>query len=266
MPEARGDGPALRYAKDGAIVWITADNSARMNAFTAAMWRALPGVIGTAVADPNVRVVILRGAGDKAFSAGADISEFESARTGDAAKDYDALNEAAFNALIGCPKPTIAMIHGFCLGGGLGLALCCDMRIADEASQFAIPAAKLGIGYNARWVRPILAAVPIARAKELLFTGRRLRSADAEAMGLVSQLVPKSELEATVRALALEIAGNAPLSVAAAKRVINELSRHPEHPDMQALDVMVAACFESHDYTEGRRAFLEKRKPEFRGK
>jgi enoyl-CoA hydratase len=266
MPEARGDGPALRYAKDGAIVWITADNSARMNAFTAAMWQALPGAIGTAVADPNVRVVILRGAGDKAFSAGADISEFESARTGDAAKDYDALNEAAFNALIGCPKPTIAMIHGFCLGGGLGLALCCDMRIADEASQFAIPAAKLGIGYNARWVRPILAAVPIARAKELLFTGRRLRSADAEAMGLVSQLVPKSELEATVRALALEIAGNAPLSVAAAKRVINELSRHPEHPDMQALDAMVAACFESHDYTEGRRAFLEKRKPEFRGK
>ncbi len=266
MPEARGDGPALRYAKDGAIVWITADNSARMNAFTAAMWRALPGAIGAAVADPNVRVVILRGAGDKAFSAGADISEFESARTGDAARDYNALNEAAFNALIGCPKPTIAMIHGFCLGGGLGLALCCDMRVADEASQFAIPAAKLGIGYNARWVRPILAAVPIARAKELLFTGRRLRSADAEAMGLVSQLVPKSELEATVRALALEIAGNAPLSVAAAKRVINELSRHPEHPDMQALDAMVAACFESHDYTEGRRAFLEKRKPEFRGK
>jgi enoyl-CoA hydratase len=266
MPEARGDGPALRYAKEGAIVWITADNSARMNALTAAMWRALPAAIGTAVADPDVRVVILRGAGDMAFSAGADISEFESARTGDAAKEYDALNEAAFNALIGCPKPTIAMIHGFCLGGGLGLALCCDMRIADEASQFAIPAAKLGIGYNARWARPILAAVPIARAKELLFTGRRLRSADAEAMGLVSQLVPKTELEATVRALALEIAGNAPLSVAAAKRVINEISRHPEHPDMQALDAAVAACFESEDYAEGRRAFLEKRKPEFKGK
>lgn len=266
MREAKGGGPALRYIKDGAIAWIAADNSARMNALTASMWQAIPDAISAAASDPGVRVVVLRGAGDKAFSAGADISEFENARTGDAAKVYDALNDAAFNALIDCPKPTIAMIHGFCLGGGLGLALCCDMRIADETSQFAIPAAKLGIGYNARWVRPILAAVPMARAKELLFTGRRFRSADAEAMGLVSQLVPKADLEPTVRALALEIAENAPLSVAAAKRVIDEISRHPENPDTDALDAAVGACFASQDYAEGRRAFLEKRKPVFTGK
>ncbi|MFT3730883.1 MAG: enoyl-CoA hydratase [Hyphomicrobium sp.] len=258
--------PALRYAKDGAIAWITADNPARMNALTAAMWKAIPDAVSEAVGDPDVRVIVLRGAGDKAFSAGADISEFESVRTGDAAKVYDALNDAAFNALIGCPKPTIAMIHGFCLGGGLGIALCCDMRIADDASQFAIPAAKLGIGYNARWVRPILAAVPAARAKELLFTGRRFRSADAEAMGLISQLVPKDALEASVRALAEEIAGNAPLTVAAAKKVIDELTRRPENPDMAKLDAAIAACFGSEDYAEGRRAFLEKRKPIFKGK
>ncbi len=262
---AEADKPALRYVKDGSIAWITANNPARMNALTAAMWKAVPETIATAVEDPAVRVIVLRGSGDKAFSAGADISEFENSRTGDAAKIYDALNDGAFNALSGCPKPTIAMIHGFCLGGGLGLALCCDMRVADDASQFAIPAAKLGLGYNARWVRPILAAIPAARAKELLFTGRRFRSADAEAMGLVSQLVPKAELEATVKALALEIAANAPLSVAAAKKVIDEISRHPEHPDMAALDAAVTACFESADYTEGRRAFLEKRKPEFKG-
>ena len=266
MSGAEVAGPRMRYRKEGAIAWIVADNPARVNALTAAMWQALPADLAKATSDPDVRVIVLRGAGDKAFSAGADISEFESARTGDAAKVYDALNDAAFNALLNCPKPTIAMIHGFCLGGGLGLALCCDLRIADETSQFAIPAAKLGIGYNARWVRPILAAVPIARAKELLFTGRRFQSADAQAMGLISQLVAKTELEGTVRILAQDIAGNAPLSVAAAKRVIDEISRHPEHADLKVLDSMVAACFESEDYAEGRRAFLEKRKPEFKGK
>jgi enoyl-CoA hydratase/carnithine racemase len=158
------------------------------------------------------------------------------------------------------------MIHGFCLGGGLGLALCCDLRLADEASQYAIPAAKLGIGYNARWVRPILAAVPAARAKELLFTGRRFKAPEALAMGLVSYLHPAANLEAAVRSLAAEIAGNAPLSVMAAKSVIDEISRHPEHPDMARLDAAIAACFESDDYAEGRTAFLEKRKPQFKGK
>lgn len=257
--------PCLSYRKSGPVAYITADNPVRMNAWNTGMWAALPGLVAQAGADPEVRVIVLRGAGDKAFSAGADISEFDSARTGAAAKNYDALNDAAFNALVGCEKPTVAMIHGFCLGGGLGLALCCDLRLADDQSQFAIPAAKLGIGYNARWVRPILMAVSPSRAKELLFTGRRFSAQEALHMGLVSRIAPRDTLEADVTALVREIAANAPLSVMAAKRTIDEIARHPEATDMAALDAWIERCFNSADYAEGRRAFLEKRKPQFKG-
>ena len=190
----------------------------------------------------------------------------DSARAGDATAGYDALNDAAFRALSRCTKPTLAMIHGFCLGGGLAVALCTDIRLADDNAEFAIPAAKLGLGYNARWVRPLLAAVPPAKAKEMLFTGRRFKVAEAQAMGLVNAVVPSSELEARTLALAGEIAANAPLTVRAAKRTIDELVRHPQTPDLAALDAAVAACFESEDYAEGRLAFKEKRKPRFQGR
>ena len=262
VPEA----PELRLERDGEIGFVIASNPARMNALTAAMWKALPDAIAEAQSDGTIRVIVLRGAGTRAFSAGADISEFDSARSGDRAANYDALNDAAFKALSQCTKPTISMIHGFCLGGGLGLALCTDLRIADENAEFAIPAAKLGLGYNARWVRPLLAAVPPSRAKEMLFTARRFKVAEAQAMGLVNAVVPAAELEARTRALAQEIAANAPLTVRAAKQVIDELVRHPETPDMKALDAAIDACFASEDYAEGRRAFQEKRKPRFQGR
>lgn len=267
MPDTLAVTPELRLQIDGdGIATITIDNPARMNALNAAMWGALPGLMAQAAADPAVRVIILTGAGTRAFSAGADISEFDTQRSGDAVHTYDQLNHAAFDALTTCAKPTIAMIHGFCLGGGLGLALACDLRIADTAAQFAIPAAKLGIGYNPRWIGPILRAVSPTTAKLILFTGRRFTANDAVAMGLVTEITPPEALAIATRALAVEIAANAPLSVAAAKAMIDELSQRPASPDLARLDRHVTACFDSEDYAEGRRAFLEKRKPVFNGR
>lgn len=254
-----------RETRDG-ISWITAHNPARLNAYTRAMWEELPELVHAAEQDEAARVVILRGAGTRAFSAGADISEFEHNRTGAEAARYDEINHRAFAVMAGCAKPTIAMVHGYCYGGGCELAICCDFRwVADDAT-FAIPAAKLSIGYNARWIRPMLSVMSAAKAKEMLFTGRRYTAAEALAMGLASAVVAKADLEAETIKVATEMAVNAPLSIRAAKRSIDAMVAEPESCDMAELDRLVRACFESADYDEGRRAFMEKRKPVFRGR
>lgn len=258
--------PDLKLEIEGPLAWIVASNPERMNAFTAGMWARIPEHVAAAESDADVRVIILRGAGTRAFSAGADISEFETARSGAAAADYDRLNHEAFSALLAAKKPVIAMIHGFCLGGGLGIAACADLRIADPKAQFSIPAAKLGLGYNPRWVPPLLALAPPAFIKEMIFTGRRFSATEAQRIGLVNEVVEAENLEVAVRTLANDIAGNAPLTLRAAKLTVDELTRHPEHPDTDTLDAAVKACFESADYAEGRRAFLEKRKAQFRGR
>ena len=264
-PNLKSEG-LIRTELDGSIYWITFNNPSRMNALNTSMWASLPGFFAQAEADNSIRVVVMCGAGGKAFSAGADISEFASARTGEASKAYDELNHAAFGAVMNCAKPTIAMVQGYCMGGGLELALCCDLRYAAQGSTFAIPAAKLGIGYNPRWIRPLLSALSASQAKEILFTGRRFSDEEALRMGMISRLCPAEELEEETRALAGMIADNAPLSLIAAKRCIDEFLHAPENPDMDALDKLVEACFESEDYTEGRAAFVEKRKPVFQGK
>ena len=266
MSKPAASPPSLKSDLIDGVLHITIDNQARMNAFTAAMWDRLPLLIQDAETNDQVRVIVLRGAGEKAFSAGADISEFEQNRTAESAAAYDKSNNVAFETLAKSAKPTIAMINGFCLGGGLEVALCCDLRVAASVSQFSVPAAKLGIGYNARWLRPMLGVVSAARAKEMLFTGRRFSASEASAMGLVNTVVQPHELEAATLRLASEIAENAPLSILAAKRCVDALSENPALTDLAHLDTLVDACFASADYVEGRRAFMAKRKPVFRGK
>ena len=260
-----GEIGQVRLEKDGPVGWIILDHPTRHNALTAAMWRDLPVLIAEAEADDAIRVILLRGAGDKAFSAGADISEFDTVREGDAALEYNALNQAAFDAVSDAGKPVIAMIQGFCLGGGLALALCCDLRVAAEGAQFSIPAAKLGLGYHPRWIKPLLACVSPASAKELLFTGERFGCHNALRMGLVNRVFPPETLEAGVRNLAQTIAENAPLTIHAAKRTIDAFAGDLAAQKMQELVDLVAKCFASEDYAEGRRAFRERRKPEFKG-
>lgn len=266
MTDTTPAAPDLTLEIDGPIAWIVANNPERMNAYTARMWARIPEHVRAADADAGVRVIVLRGTGTRAFCAGADISEFETVRTGSAAAEYDRLNHEAFSALLSATKPVIAMIHGFCLGGGLGIAACADLRLADGRAQFSIPAAKLGLGYNPRWVPPLLALAQPAFIKEMLFTGRRFSAVEAERIGLLNALVETDNLEIAVRTLANDIAANAPLTVKAAKLTVDELLRHPENPDNSKLDAAVAACFASTDYEEGRRAFLEKRKPVFTGR
>jgi enoyl-CoA hydratase len=264
-PMADDTTAELRLEREGGIAFLVIHNPARLNALTSAMWAALPGLLARAETDASVRVIVLKGSGGKAFSAGADISEFDSARTGNAANAYDALNHAAFEALLDAHKPTIAMIEGFCLGGGLGIAACCDLRIANDAATFAIPAAKLGLGYHPRWVRTLLTLAPPASIKELIFTGRRFTAPEALAMGLVNRVHPAAALDGEARSMAETIAANAPMTIRAAKAAIDELTLKPETADIARLEALVKACFDSSDYAEGRRAFAEKRKPQFKG-
>jgi enoyl-CoA hydratase/carnithine racemase len=257
--------PQLRIEDHGAQRWIIADNPARLNAYTAAMWQTLPALLRDAESNPAVRVVILTGAGETAFSAGADITEFDKQRSGEQARRYDDFNNSAFAALANCAKPTIAMVHGICFGGGLELAICCDMRLAADTARFSIPAARLGIGYTARWIKPLLSVVSPAVAKEILFTARRYDAQAALRIGLVNAVHPARGLAEATRALAEELAANAPLSIRAAKAAINALAHPSDGVDLTAIDALVHACFESEDYAEGRLAFAEKRKPAFKG-
>lgn len=267
MTEIASSSPRILAEKQGAVGLLTFNNPERHNAVSLDMWAALPGVVAAFDADPDIRAIVVRGAGEKAFVAGADISQFEQNRSDpERAQEYEDVSAAGFGALMTAAKPTIARIHGYCIGGGLGVALSCDIRIAAEGSTFGIPAARLGLAYGIEGTRRLVDVVGPASAKEIFFSARRFTHDEALRMGLVNRVVPLASLDAEVATLCGEIADNAPLTVQTAKLVVDELCKTPGDFDQARAGAAIARCFASRDYQEGRRAFMEKRRPQFEGR
>jgi enoyl-CoA hydratase/carnithine racemase len=253
--------------KDGAIGRLVFNNPARHNAVSLEMWQAVAQILDDFNADDGIRVIVVSGAGGKAFVSGADISEFKEKRaTEEAAAAYSKISEAARVKLQETLKPTIAMIRGYCIGGGVATALACDLRIAAEGSRFGIPAAKLGLGYAYDGIKKLIDVVGPAYAREIFYTARQFTAEEALRMGLVNRLVPDGELEGYVKSYCDMIAANAPLTIRAAKQVIREAVKDESERDMELCRRVVTECFASADYAEGRTAFMEKRRPVFKGR
>lgn len=254
----------LRVEQDGAIGRMIFDNTARRNAINAEMWRAIPQAITRFNSLSGVRCIVLRGEGETAFAAGADISEFETRRSSDEeVQAYESAVTAAHLAIEASPKPVIALIHGFCVGGGLATALSCDLRYAGESARFAIPAARLGLGYGVHGNNRLVATVGHAAAREIMFTARLYDSTEALGMGLVNRVMADDALDEFVENIAGKIAANAPLTVAASKIAFEAIIAPAG--DFSNAESAITACMRSEDYIEGRRAFMEKRKPQFKG-
>jgi len=264
--KSHADGKILQSVTEGVGV-ITFNNPEKRNAMSLDMWQGLGLALVELRDDPEVRVVILVGAGDKAFVSGADISQFEKTRHNAAASEEYAKRSAAERALLAdYPKPTLACIRGFCLGGGMQVAMLADIRIAAENSQFGIPAAKLGIAYGFDGLRNLVSLVGPSWARLLMYTGMRIDSAEAVRIGLVDRVVPDAELWDATLDIARTISGNAPLAIQAAKITIAQVLKDSGKRDMDAIKAIGLACMDSEDFREGRRAFMEKRKPQFKGR
>lgn len=252
---------------EGGIGWIIFNNPGKRNAMSQEMHEAMTAVLDDYERDAAVRVVILRGEGDKAFISGADISQFAERRsTPEGVRESDAISERSNQALRECPKPTIAMIYGYCMGGGLGTAIACDLRIASDDARFGIPAARLGVGYRYPGVKRLVDLVGPSFTTEIFYTGRQFTAQEALQMGLVNRVLPAAELEKYVLGYANTICVNAPLTIAAVKRCVTEIRKDPDERDLALCQKMVDGCFASWDFIEGRTAFMEKRKPAFMGR
>jgi len=260
-------GERIVAEKQGPIGWLTFNNPARRNAISIDMWEAIPKALDRFEQDPEVRAIVLKGEGDKAFVSGADVSQYEKQRSSaEGIQYYEEIAGRVAERLQSCDKVIIAMIRGYCLGAGVNIALCCDLRIAAEDAKLGIPAAKLGLGYRAASLKNLVDIVGPAYAREVLITGRHFNAGEAKTMGLVHRVAPVAELESLVLEYCATISENAPLTIRASKRIIRELLKSSAAFDAEACAALVNACFESQDYIEGRRAFMEKRKPVFQGK
>jgi enoyl-CoA hydratase len=264
--KSHADGKILQSVTDGVGV-VTFNNPEKRNAMSLDMWEGLGQALIELRDNPAVRVVILTGAGDKAFMSGADISQFEKTRhNAQASEEYSRKSDAQRALLANYPKPTIACIRGFCLGGGMQVAMMSDIRLASDNSQFGIPAAKLGIAYGYDGLKHLVSLVGPSWARLLMYTGMRIDSAEALRIGLVDRVLPGSDLWNATTEIARTISANAPLAIQAAKFTIAQVLKDPDKRDMDAIKAIGTACMDSEDFREGRQAFMEKRKPSFKGR
>ncbi len=262
---AYADGKLLSGSADH-IGYVVINNAERHNAIGLDMWAAAADALADMANDNDIRALVVTGAGGKAFASGADISKFEKERsTKEAVAKYHDTSGRFYSTLEHFPKPTIAVIRGYCIGGGLALAVCCDIRLCTENSRFGVPAAKLGVGYGYSGIKRLTQLVSVASAKEIFYTARQFTADEALGMGLVNRVLPDAELDDYARDYLQRISENAPLTISAVKAVTLAIEQNESERDLNKLDDMVAACFNSEDYIEGRRAFMEKRKPVFKG-
>ena len=258
---------SLIIEKKEAIGRITFNDPARLNAMSYDMWAGLTEALAGFEQDDEVRAVVLTGAGDKAFVSGANIAQFDTLRTAtDAVADYERVAEGAQEALYHFPKPTIARIRGYCIGGGLNLALCCDVRIACEGSTFFLPAGKMGLGYRFSAIRNLVTAVGAPNALDIFLSARRFATDEALQKGLVQLSAPVEQFEQVVQDYVDKVAANAPLTLRAGKHMIRQFQQLPANTDLEQMRALMQQCFDSEDYAEGKRAFADKRLPQFRGR
>lgn len=251
---------------EGSTGYLIFNNPEKHNAVSLEMWDATDAILDDFESNPDVRVVVLTGAGGKSFVSGADISKFEEERgSAEATKHYNARIRAIYERIDHFPKPTIAQVDGYCIGGGLNLAVCCDIRICSTKSKFAMPAAKLALGYPFPAIQRLINAIGASNAKYLMFTAERIDAETAYRIGFAQAVHDESSLEQEVADLASQIGNNAPLTVKAMKCIATEVLLEPRDRDLAKCDALVEACFNSDDYREGRTAFMEKRSPQFKG-